>query len=201
MTLLGLDLDNTIISYDNLFHKLALEKNLIEPALRADKRIIRDHIRAQGKDDEFTVLQGEAYGKRILEAEPFNGALETIKALGESGVKMVIVSHKTKAPYKGPAYDLHESARSWLERHGFFEQNKLGWTTEQVFFEETKRNKVARIESLGCTHYVDDLEEILLMLHSKITKIWFTSIVNSEPKNSNIIKIFKWSELNALKLH
>ena len=29
MTLLGLDFDNTLVRYDNLFHKLALEKGLI----------------------------------------------------------------------------------------------------------------------------------------------------------------------------
>ena len=44
MTLLGLDFDNTIVRYDNLFHKLAIEKGLIEQSVPRDKKAIRDYI-------------------------------------------------------------------------------------------------------------------------------------------------------------
>ena len=73
MTLLGLDFDNTLVRYDKLFHQLALEKNLIEQIVPANKTAIRDYLREQGKEEQFTLLQGEVYGPRILEAEPAEG--------------------------------------------------------------------------------------------------------------------------------
>ena len=120
MTLLGLDFDNTLVRYDKLFHQLALEKGLIEESLPADKTAIRDYLRSQGQDEQFTLLQGEVYGLRILEAEPAEGMLKALGELHQRGIPMVLVSHKTRTPYKGPAYDLHQAAWSWLEKHGFF---------------------------------------------------------------------------------
>ena len=49
---------------------------------------------------------------RILEAEPSEGMLEKLKELRQEGIKMVLVSHKTKRPYKGPKI---RSARGGME--------------------------------------------------------------------------------------
>ena len=65
-------------------------------------------------------MQGEVYGLKILEAEPAEGMMEALKGLSSSGIEMVIVSHKTRTPYKGPAYDMHKAALEWLEEHHFF---------------------------------------------------------------------------------
>jgi len=173
MTLLGLDFDNTLVRYDKLFHQLALEKGLIEESIPADKTSIRDHLRSQGKEEQFTLLQGEVYGLRILEAEPAEGMLKTLSELHQRGISMALVSHKTRTPYKGPAYDLHQAAWSWLEKHGFFAPDGLDWRRDQVFFEESKQKKVARIAAEGCTHYVDDLPEILEMLPLGIRAILY----------------------------
>ena len=168
MSRLGLDFDNTLVRYDKLFHQLAIEKGLIEKTLPADKTTIRDYLRGQGRDEQFTMLQGEVYGLRILEAEPAEDMLKALGEMHQRGVSMVLVSHKTRRPYKGPAYDLHKATWGWLEKHDFFDPDGLGWSREQVFLEESKQAKVARIEALGCTHYVDDLPEILEMLPSSI---------------------------------
>ena len=179
MTILGLDFDNTLVRYDKLFHQLALEKDLIEESIPPNKTAIRDYLRSQGQDEQFTLLQGEVYGLRILEAEPAEGMLNTLGELHQRGIPMVLVSHKTRTPYKGPAYDLHQAGWSWLEKHGFFAGGGLGWSRDQVFFEESKQEKVARIEAEGCTHYVDDLPEILEMLPISIQAILY------DPNNLN----------------
>lgn len=101
MTLLGLDFDNTLVRYDKLFHQLALEKGLIEESVPADKTAVRDYLRRQGKDEQFTLLQGEVYGLRILEAEPAEGMLEALRGIKRLNIKMVLISHKTRKPYKG----------------------------------------------------------------------------------------------------
>ena len=85
MTLLGLDFDNTLVRYDKLFHRLAVNKGLIRKDLPANKTTIRDYLRKIGQDEEFTLLQGEVYGLRILEAEPSEGMLEKLKELRQEG--------------------------------------------------------------------------------------------------------------------
>jgi len=194
MTLLGLDFDNTLVRYDKLFHKLAVDKGLIEKSLPADKTTIRDYLRSQGQDEQFTLLQGEVYGLRILDAEPADGMLKALGDLHQRDIPMVLVSHKTRTPYKGPAYDLHQAAWNWLEKHGFFDRNGLGWSTHQVFFEEEKQAKVSRIESEGCSHYVDDLPEILEMLPTSIQRILYDP--NKFHSSEKLIQLTHWSKLN-----
>jgi hypothetical protein len=115
---------------------------------------------------------------RIREAEAFPGMFDTLKTLSQAGVPLCIVSHKTRTPYRGPAYDLHQAARDWLTDQGFFSPTGLNWQAEQVFFEVTKQDKSQRIANLGCSHYVDDLPEILAMLPNSIQKILFSSAEN-----------------------
>ena len=192
MTLLGLDFDNTLVRYDKLFHQLALEKNLIDQIVPANKTAIRDYLREQGKEELFTLLQGEVYGPRILEAEPAEGMLEALYKLKDNGIQMVLVSHKTRTPYMGPAYDLHQAAWNWLEKYEFFADEGLRWERSQVYFEETKQKKVTRIETLKCSHYIDDLPEILEMIPERIKRILYdpTDIYG---KNKNL-RINSWEE-------
>ena len=164
MKLLGLDFDNTLVQYDKLFHQVALEKDLIDPSMPASKIAIRDYLRKKGQDKYFTLLQGEVYGLRILEAEPAEGMLEALKSLNKLNIKMILISHKTKTPYSGPAYDLRNGAIEWLEKYKFLSKSFLGWNKKNIYFEDTKASKIKRIIDCKCTHYIDDLEEILNIL-------------------------------------
>ena len=70
---LGLDFDNTIISYDQLFLRVAVEKGLAPESVSPHKNAVRDYLRQVNKEEEWTRLQGEVYGGRILEAAPYDG--------------------------------------------------------------------------------------------------------------------------------
>jgi hypothetical protein len=194
--MLGLDFDNTLVSYDALFHALAVEQKLISPELKADKTVIRDHLRAKGRNEDFTLLQGEVYGSRISEAEAAPGMKAALVGLQSLGVELVIVSHKTRTPFKGPAYDLHAAARDWLHLQGFFSPEGLGWRQEQVFFEPTKEQKAQRIIDLGCTHYVDDLPEILAMLPETMERILYAPTGKSAWEGGAVMTA--WDELEEL---
>jgi hypothetical protein len=172
--LLGLDFDNTLICYDSLFHRVALERGLIPADLPAQKNCVRDYLRQKNQEDDWTHMQGEVYGARITEAESFAEVIPTLQGLAQAGLPMRIVSHKTRTPYQGPAYDLHQAARDWLTAQGFLSVSGLNWSPDQVFFELTKVDKVKRITDLGCSHYIDDLPEILNMLPDSIQKILFS---------------------------
>jgi hypothetical protein len=169
----GLDFDNTLVSYDRLFRSVALGNAWIPPSIAARKNAVRDHLRTAGQEEVWTRLQGEVYGARILEAEPCEGMLAALKWLAQREVAMCIVSHKTRTPYLGEAWDLHAAARGWLTKQGFHDAAGLGWPDDHVFFELSKEAKIARIISERCTHYVDDLPEILDLLPAQIEKIYF----------------------------
>ena len=195
MILLGLDFDNTLVCYDKLFYQIAVEKLLIDKSLKADKITIRDYLRSEGKDSDFTLLQGEVYGSRILDAEPAEGMLESLKDIKKRGIEMVIVSHKTLRPFKGPQYNLHEAALSWLKKHHFFSEEGLNLPLDSVHFEETKQKKVEKISSLGCTHFIDDLPEILQMIPGNLNKILYA---NNQNHSSEYINMNNWSDLKEL---
>ena len=193
MTLLGIDFDNTIVKYDRLFHKIAYERGLIKESLPANKIVIRDYLRNHKKDHLFTFLQGEVYGLRILEAEPAEGVIEKLRELRNKDIAMVIVSHKTKWPYAGPKYNLQQAATDWLEKYEFFDKEGLGWNKKDVYLEESKENKIRRIKKLGCTHYIDDLPEVLNNLPEEITRIQYDT--SGKRWRDDIAVLNRWEDL------
>jgi hypothetical protein len=158
---IGIDFDNTIVSYDTLFHKVCLEKNLIPPTVPVNKSEVRDYLRRIGREEAWTEMQGYVYGARMAEAEMYPGVRDFFARLRARGVPLCIISHKTRHPFLGPKYDLHSAAQDWLEKQGFFEPNRVGLPRANVFFELTKEAKLQRIASTGVTHFIDDLPEIL----------------------------------------
>jgi hypothetical protein len=173
--LIGIDFDNTIICYDHVFHRLALESGLIPSDLPAGKNIIRNHLRSEGKEDLWTEMQGLVYGDKIIEAESYPGVHDFLCYCKLQNIPTCIVSHKTRHPYRGPRYDLHEAGLRWLYAKGFLDEVKSGISSRQVYFELTKEEKIQRIVSLKCTHFIDDLPEILLAvgIPDNIKKILF----------------------------
>jgi len=159
--ILGVDFDNTIVSYDQLFHRLAVERGLVPAALPAEKGIVRDYLRKQGREDDWTELQGYAYGSRIADAVPFPGVCGFFRRCHALGVPVCIISHKTRLPVRGPQVDLHQAARGWLAAQQFHDADGGGLPASRVFFEETKLAKLQRIVQQGCTHFMDDLPEFL----------------------------------------
>ena len=197
MITIGLDFDNNLISYDEIFYKVALEEKLIPKDFPKQKVQIRDYLRNKNLDYKFTSIQAEVYGNRILEAKPSNGMMKSLLALRQKNVQMFIVSHKTKYPYNGPKYNLHESATRWLKKNNFFDPLGLKFNRNDVFFEISKSNKIHRIHELKCTHFIDDLPEILDMIDSNCSKILYNPF-NKEVKNNKYINLNKWDDLETL---
>ena len=157
----GIDFDNTIVSYDRLFHKLAVEQNLIPASVPVNKSDVRNQLRAQGMEEEWIVLQGVGYGSRMAEADIFPGVKDFFRSAVQQKIPIQIISHKTKHPFRGEQIDLHATARNWLEINGFFDPKDIGLSRDAVFFELTKKEKCQRIGKQGCTHFLDDLPEFL----------------------------------------
>ena len=159
--LIGVDFDNTIVCYDQVFHRVATELGLIPPEVGVSKGQVRDHLRQHGQEEAWIELQGSVYGAYMRYALPFPGALDFFSRSRGAGLAVHIISHRTRRPFRGPEYDLHHAAQRWLERYGFFDLGRTGLTPARVHFELTKQEKLARIAAEGCTHFIDDLPEFL----------------------------------------
>jgi len=159
--LIGVDLDNTIVCYDDLLRAVALERGLIPKSLPASKQALRDWLRRAGREDLWTELQGYVYGIRMDEARPFPRALEFFARCRDLDVPVVIISHRSRYPYLGEKHDLHQAARAWLAAHGFCDPSRAGLRADRVHLELTKQDKLARIASAACSHFIDDLPEFL----------------------------------------
>lgn len=159
-----IDFDNTIVSYDALFYKVAREKDAVPVDTPASKVAVRNYLRTMGREEIWTEMQGYVYGARMDEAIGFPGVFDFIQNATERGHELFIVSHKTKHPLLGIQYDLHAAARAWVAKHLHAGGVPL-IAVDRVFFEFTKEAKLQRAAQIGCQVFIDDLPEILLSEH------------------------------------
>jgi len=160
--ILGVDFDNTIVRYDEVFHRIAVERGLIPASLAVRKNEVRDFLRRHGQEQAWTELQGYVYGSRMQEAQPFPGVLEFFTRCVRQKLPVHIISHKTRAAVAGPAYDLQQTASDWLAAQGMFDPARVGLAPDHVHFGTTRLEKIRFIRETGCTHFIDDLEETFL---------------------------------------
>jgi hypothetical protein len=195
--LIGIDFDNTIVSYDSLFHKVAVEQGAVPADTPCNKVAVRDHLRAIGREEVWTEMQGYVYGARMQEAEAYPGAIEFFRWARASGIPLCIVSHKTLHPFLGPKYDLHQAARGWIDACLKDEQGPL-LPPERVFFELTKEAKWSRIGATGCEAFIDDLPEILLApaFPQGVSRILFDP-ENHHGKETGLLRIADWQGIRA----
>jgi hypothetical protein len=159
-TRIGLDLDNTLITYDHLFYEIALHWQFIPSGFSGTKREIRDAVRRLPDGErEWQRLQAEVYGPAIGGARVAEGASDFVRDAREGGAELAIVSHKSTFAHIGTTnVDMREAARIWLRSSGLIGPD--GIAEDEIYFEDTRARKIARIVSLRCTHFVDDLEEV-----------------------------------------
>ena len=162
--IVGTDFDNTLANFGQSIHAVAHEWGLIGENVERTKRGIRDHIRRSPEGDiAWQRVQAAVYGPRMAAARLFDGVAAFFQDCRDRSVPIHIVSHKTAvAAFDTTGTNLREAALAWMERNGFFRADALGMTPERVHFASTRAEKIALIGRLGCTHFVDDLEETFL---------------------------------------
>lgn len=192
---IGIDFDNTIVSYDRLFHRVAVEAGLIPSDLSATKISVRDYLRSVDREDDWTEMQGHVYGARMAEADVFPGVIEFLRRARCERLDVCIVSHKTRYPFRGQQYSLHQAARDWIDLALSDETGPLV-PADRVFFELTKQEKLRRIADLRCDCFVDDLPEILLApeFPSRTRRILFDPD-GAYPRNTTLIACTSWYDI------
>src|ERR1700704_1265663 len=160
---IGIDFDNTLIGYDEVFRAAARERGLLDSGFGGNKQALRDAIRLL-LDGELTWqrLQGQVYGKGIGGAAMCEGADAFLHRCRAVGHAVFVVSHKTEYGHHDPdRVNLREAALDWMKARGFFAPDIYAIPRENVFFETSRADKLKRIAALNCTYFIDDLEEVL----------------------------------------
>ncbi len=193
----GIDFDNTLVCYDEVFHRVAREMRVIPEEVPPNKTAVRDYLRSSGREPIWTEIQGIVYGPRIQDAVPYPGAIEFIKDACGAGHELFVISHKTRNPFIGAAYDLHEAAAGWLAGKGIDRILARSVPEPVCFFELTKEAKLERISKVGCDFFIDDLPEILThpLFPAGVKKICFDP-GRQIAAAGNFTVVHAWSELS-----
>ena len=177
---------------------MARERGLIDDASGDSKRKIRDRIRQLPDGEiEWQKCQAQLYASRIGEATLMDGVAGFFQLCRERRVKAYVVSHKTKfSRYDTTGTNLQEAARQWMAAHLFFAPDGFGLAPADVFFAQTRQEKIDRIRDLGCTHFIDDLEETFLekTFPPHIARILYEP-ARVEPPPPGVMLMRTWQEI------
>lgn len=160
---IGIDLDNTIISYEHAFHEVALSMGWVTEEVPRTKNHVKNYMHERGCEVEFTILQGLVYGRYIHSAEIYDGVSEFFEWALSRELQVNILSHKSQYPIRGEKVNLRLSAKNFLEEHNFFNFNNF--SEQNLHFFDTKEEKIRGIKKFGFDVFVDDLSSILLHPH------------------------------------
>ena len=175
---IGIDFDNTIARYDSLFPRIAKAEGFISSNWNGSgKTALRDHLQGQVKGEKnWMKLQGLIYGKYMHDAEVMAGIANFFLSCKVQNHRVFIVSHKTEYGHYDPEkIPLRRMALQWMESNHFFDPEYFGLNKDDVFFANTREEKVKKIRLLQCDWFIDDLPEVFKerLFPSKTKKILF----------------------------
>lgn len=194
--IIGIDFDNTIIRYDNVFGAVALKNGVITNPNLKNKSDVKSFLIASGRETDWTELQGKVYGSHINEAKPYDNFLKVCQDLIFGGHELKIISHKTKYPFLGERVNLREAAMDWL-----IEKKIVGKTTnkideKRVFFCNTIEQKVQEISKQKCDVFIDDLMDVLDLVDNSIVKVFFDP-AGKNRKSGSLRSMKSWNEIGS----
>ena len=193
--IIGLDFDNTLACYNDIFSSEAKLKGLVGEKWKGSKYDLKQIINCQqGGETVWQKLQGQVYGPSMKYATLYHGVARFLLRCKLEGHKIFIVSHKTKYGHFDKTKTLlRNESLKWMESQGFFKNNIYGINKKNIFFANTQSEKVLKIKSLNLDVFVDDLEEIFL--HHDFPEIQQILFSSSSSSQSNAQLFNNWADI------
>jgi len=192
---IGIDFDNTIANYDNVFKFAAIEEKLISKKWRGTKTSLKNKIIDKHSIIEWQKLQGQVYGRLINKAKLFSGLKRFLIRCSIEKHEVYVISHKTQYGHFDPMnINLRSAALNWMKNQKFFDKDFINIDIRKIFFLNTRQSKVSKIKNLRLDLMIDDLPEVF---ENKITKKIKTILFRSKPNKNCIIdyKFNSWWEI------
>jgi len=198
--LIGLDFDNTIACYSDVFSLEAKFQGLVHQDWEGSKEDLKFLLGAlEDGQTKWQKIQGQVYGPSMHKATLFPGVARFLLRCRLEGHSVYIVSHKTKYGHFDKTKTLlRETSLKWMEDQGFFNKTLYGINKQNVFFANNQTEKVLKIKSLNLDFFIDDLEEIFLH-HDfpDINKILFS---RSTLNQSNTKLFNNWTDIETASI-
>jgi len=197
---IGIDFDNTIARYDSSFRRTALANQLISQEWTGkSKTELRDYLRTLPEGEQVWMkLQGQVYGKFMHQAEIMPGFVEFMLKCRLRGHKVFIISHKTEfGHFDVEQTSLRVEAMKWMESKRFFDPDFFEMEKEDVYFADTREEKVAKIAELECDCFIDDLPEVFAekTFPESVEKVLYGKYRPDETMKS-VIPLSSWEEIS-----
>ena len=197
---IGLDFDNTIACYNDVFSSEAKIKGLVNKEWEGSKQDLKLLLDSQ-EDGQTTwqTMQGKVYGPSMQKATLFPGVARFLLRCKLKGHTVFIVSHKTKYGHFDKTKTLlREASLKWMDSQGFFKDALFGINRKNIFFANTQSEKVLKIKSLNLDVFVDDLEEIFL--HHDFPEIKKILFSRSSSIQSSIELFNNWTDIEKASI-
>jgi hypothetical protein len=196
---IGIDFDNTIICYDDVFCNLAFNKGWIDKDIGLSKNEIRDFIHEGDNGvEKWKFLQSMVYSNLISIAPPMPEVFKFIRICNAYNIPVYIVSHKTEyAEIDTNGGSLRKKALDWIRIH----KVKYGvhLPSDNIYFTDTREEKIKLIEKLKFNYFIDDLKEVLChpFFPISVRKVLINSNKDKYKGNKNCILVEKknWSDI------
>jgi hypothetical protein len=193
---IGIDFDNTIITYDDVFRSAAVAGGLIASGFSGNKQAVRDAIRLLPEGElAWQRLQGQVYGKGIDGATMVAGVETFLRRCRAEGCAVAVVSHKTEyGHFDSDRVNLRKAALDWMTGQGLLDGDH-GLALADVYFESTRAEKLKRIAALSLTYFIDDLEEVLTDCDfpPNVERILFAD--GTQPASSSYTRCATWRDV------
>jgi hypothetical protein len=160
---IGIDFDNSIVDYGDIFRKRAFERGYLSSTISLSKEEVKIKIKSLSNGEQkWGVLQAEVYSEGINGAVIMKGFSSFVAECRRCHLPLSIISHKSKHnPYDLKRRNLQYPALDWMKKNRFFDKGGYAFTEDRVFLLETLEDKVGCIKTLNCSHFIDDLRKVL----------------------------------------
>ncbi len=198
---IGIDLDNTILDYNDLFRELAIENGWIATDCQSTRVEVKQYlVDIDGHDERWRELQAQAYGPRIGEAKLYEKVATFIQAAFRDGHELFIISHKTKYSSCRPDLEFRNAAIECLKLKGVVGESELKISLNNIFFEATRGEKIQRIHNLKLDVYIDDLLPVLLDIDFpyNTVPIFFSQNGMASVKDRTISVAISWLDIFSI---
>ncbi len=200
---IGIDLDNTLIDYSNVFAHVGIDCGVLpQDMVNAPKSVVKSYIQQDPQWETIWMrIQGQVYGHYIERATLMQGAKETLLFLRDKKAQLFIVSHKTIfGHFDAHKVNLHDAALSWLRGHDFFSDTGFGIDIRNVHFLETRDAKLRRIAELECRVFIDDLPEVLTDpgFPDDVCPVWFGADHVTDSDSGHDHRLKRWESWNDI---
>ena len=198
---IGIDFDNTIVSYEQVFYEIAQKDNIninsysLSGGYKTQVKIAL--AKKVNGDIQWQRIQGYVYGLGMSSAQIMFGFFNFVLNCRLNNWDVYIVSHKSEyGHFDKSRTQLRRAALDWMNNNNFFYESEPLIPQNNIFFLDTQDLKIKKIIHLNLDFFIDDLLEVFQnpLFPEKINKFLLSK--NSKNYDEGIRTFPSWGQIS-----